>query len=250
MAPRAEIRAGRREKEAHGKSWNAGQRFDGRHPDSSPVPGRRVWSRKRNKNGAKGQDPTDMAHGYIGGVSPSARWQFGFGNVGGCLVGPRGGEVALTAMSGSIAMIAIVLPAAGDGAIVGRLPRTSRINVVPAYSGTFPALILRARAGRTAQRSEKEKNEANREIRNTRSDEDLNQDGSETARRTNPNRSVCSAIGPGSVCSVTGSRDPIRRDRATGAALPVTRRLATGRTIRVAWKTPKRQGTKRHHPTE
>jgi hypothetical protein len=89
----------------------------------------------------------------------------------------------------------------------------------------------------------KVKNKANSENRDMSSDENLSQNGSETARGSNPDPRQRSVIGAGCGGNVNGTGDPTRRDVPTGAAVPAIRSLdaglAAGRTRHLARKTTK-----------
>jgi hypothetical protein len=73
------------------------------------------------------------------------------------------------------------------------------------------------------------KNEANREMRNMRADDDLSRDRPGEARKTNPNSHDGRVIRCGSGRDVSEWEDQIWRDRPMAAALPVFRRFAVGR---------------------
>ena len=198
-----------------------------------------------------------MAHAYVGGVSPSALWQFGRGkDRAAWLAALRRGDCAQ--VNDRIGRIACERsPCRGAWCGCAKMPEyVENRGCVggPTPSGARPA----SPSGVPAQNrmiggaKKNVKNEAKREMRNMNSDEGLSQDGSIAGRKTKPPIRATAQCSLPDADVPTGSTDHVGRDRSVAAETPVLRRNAAGRpagrTPRLARETLKAQNKAKGMP--
>jgi hypothetical protein len=106
-----------------------------------------------------------------------------------------GGVIALVLTSESSALEAHDPPVVAHGVVARRGLDKSILRVVPAHSVGRDAPSLLSPLSSDRPDREKNENEANGEMRNMRSDDDLSHDGSGIGQKSNPTFTVSSSMG-------------------------------------------------------